>query len=91
MRIANVNARAYVTARAPFQGNNLYGLKGSRGYAVFSYGRHWPLYIFRRGRWYENADRTSVTTSKHLSQTRPTGAETTLKTLRQMLDIDIGL
>ena len=40
-------------------------------YVVYSYGEHWPLHIWDRGQWYSNADRYSVTTSRHFGLTHP--------------------
>lgn len=85
VKIANRDARPFVKSRVPFQGNSLYGrtwmanpssiAEGDHGYAVFSYGEHWPLFVAvtlgGRVVWFENKDRHSVTTSKHRSQTHP--------------------
>ena len=85
MKIANRDARQYVKRIHPFQGNNLFatyfcvnpssGDPGDSGYAVFSYGQHWPLFISihinGKDVWFENEERHSVTTSKHRSQTHP--------------------
>ena len=40
-------------------------------YVVYSYGRHWPLYINWNGVWFSNTDKYSRTTTKHASQTHP--------------------
>ena len=42
-------------------------------YIVFSYGLHWPLFIYdhKKGQWYGNSDKYSVTTSKHYSKLNP--------------------
>ena len=42
-------------------------------YVVYSYGTHWPLFIFRpaTGTWYENSDKYGVTTSRHHSSCKP--------------------
>jgi len=87
VKIANRDARQHVKRHHPFQGNNLYGMywcanpsstdPGDSGYAVFSYGSHWPLFIGTvlipggPDVWFENLDRRSVTTSKHRSQAHP--------------------
>ena len=77
MKIANRDARWYVQREHPFQGNNLFGEwfttpdTNMLGYAVYSYGKHFPLFVALHGMWYENTDRHSVTTSKHRSQTHP--------------------
>jgi hypothetical protein len=82
-RIANSQARQFVIDRAPFRGNNTHGRQLSDGsYAAFSYGAHWPLYIWWRQtrQWFGNIDRYSRTTSKHAGQLRPGGA--TIRHLR---------
>lgn len=80
MKIANRDARRYVQSRTTFVGSNLFGYtftdrfapEGMQdGYAVFSYGVHWPLFIYSHGMWFENEERHSVTTSKHRSQSHP--------------------
>jgi hypothetical protein len=73
-RIANSQARRFVTDRVPFRGNNTYGRQLFDGsYAAFSYGEHWPLYLWWRDNntWYSNAGNYSRTTSKHAGQLRP--------------------
>lgn len=42
-------------------------------YAVFSYGLHWPLFIYdyKKGQWYGNNAKYSVTTSKHYNKLNP--------------------
>ena len=73
-RIANCKARPLVSERRNFRGNNTYGRTLADGsYAVFSYGEHWPLYVYWRlgHTWYSNAGRYSRSTSKHASQLRP--------------------
>ena len=42
-------------------------------YIVFSYGLHWPLFIYdyNKRQWYGNSDKYSVTTSKHYSKLNP--------------------
>jgi hypothetical protein len=40
-------------------------------YVVYSYGKHFPLFVHQDGIWYENQDRYSVSTSKHRSQSHP--------------------
>lgn len=70
-RVANSNARKYVQQRKPFQGNNTYGTYVDDRYVVYSYGEHWPLFVYDDGRWFANSDRYSHTTSKHRSQLHP--------------------
>lgn len=77
-RIANKDAQAYVDRAEPFQGSNLFGEyedsdEGSNTpYVVYSYGYHFPMFIYLGNSWYENSDKYSVSTSKQQSQTRPT-------------------
>ena len=65
--------RQYVTARQAFHNSNrqLYGRHERGLYVVYSYGEHWPLFIYDGAQWLENSDRTSLTTSKHRTQTHP--------------------
>jgi len=46
-----------------------------RGYAVFSYGDHFPIYYYDHDAklWYGNEDKYSRTTSRHQSQAWPKG------------------
>lgn len=82
-KIANGKCREHVRNRKTFDGNNLYarmfcitdgaGSSNEFIYAVFSYGPHFPLFIYHypTETWFENEDRYSVTTSKHRSQAHP--------------------
>lgn len=86
-RIANREARKYVQELRPFKNSNgtLWGEWYEQGipetgdivrrYCVYSYRYDWPLFVAEQGEgtwyWYENADRFSVTTSKHKSQAHP--------------------
>lgn len=71
MKISNRHARHYVETQQVFQGSNCFSEQRGDLYVVFSYGYHWPMFIFRGGKWYENGSKYSVTTSKHHSQLRP--------------------
>ncbi len=61
--------------------------EGDSGYAVFSYGRHWPLFVAvtlgGRTVWFENKNRWGTTTSKHRSQSHP-HCDTTMLTVDEM-------
>lgn len=77
-RIANRDARDYVTRREEFDGSSMYARwmplpSGGRVYVVYSYGRHFPMYAYceEHGRWFGNNGRWSRTTSKHQGQARP--------------------
>ena len=100
MKIANRDARHYVQRLRPFQGNNLFATfrtqnnaDGTNGpdmwYVVYSYGTHWPLFVYANGVWYENAARHNTTTSKHRTQSHPLGS-TTLLSVDQIMTLADG-
>lgn len=73
-KIANTNARVLVKSRMPFTGSNLYGRwTTSNLYVVYSYGEHFPLWIYDQSldHWLENTSKYSQTTSTHKSRTNP--------------------
>ena len=72
-KIANGSARPFVQACKDFQGANLYAVHVNGQYVVYSYGEHWPLFIYdpRNNTWFENADKYGCTTSKHHGQAHP--------------------
>lgn len=101
----NREARKHVQAKQPFVANNIFaewvragvGYSGTAGediYAVYSYGRHFPMYAFipSVNRWFANVDRYSVTTSKHKGQAHPheTCTEVSRDFLRDVLDMGLG-
>lgn len=89
MKVTNKNARQYVDELKEFKGSyNKYGkhnasifaenesaydMYGEDLYVVYSYGYHFPMYIYDRqaGIWIGSNDRHSMSTSKHQSQCRP--------------------
>ena len=81
-KTANKDCASYVTKREEFKGSNLFGEWDGASdyfdisdtynlYIVYSYGRHFPIYLYLNGVWYENTDKYSVSTSKHQTQARP--------------------
>ena len=71
-RVTNRRAGDYVGQCTPFKGSNLYGeTLPLGGFVVYSYGPHWPLYIYDGRTWYENASHVSPSTTRHRSQARP--------------------
>ena len=81
-RVANNAARTYVKTLTPFKGSNTFGQWESESgadarYVVYSYGRHWPLFVWHDGKWYENEGKYSVSTSKQHSQLHPHPTEGT--------------
>lgn len=74
IRTTNRNARDYVRNGIPFKNSNgqLFGhWETPTLYVVYSYGDHWPLFVWDNGEWLENSDKYSVTTSRHHSQAHP--------------------
>lgn len=85
MKIANKNAREYVQKQHPFEGSNLFAelfcsnpkdaIEGQSGYVVYSYGKHFPIYISLHlgghDVWFANKDKYSISTTRHQSQARP--------------------
>lgn len=73
MRIANNQTSAYAARREPFTTNtqNMYGewIREDR-YVVFSYGDHFPMYIWTNDMWFETTDSYSSTTSRHMAYAR---------------------
>ena len=74
-RISNAEARKYVKTRVSFITNNktLFSEQRETGYVVYSYGSHFPLFIYEpiSARWYENEDKYSRTTSMHRTKAHP--------------------
>lgn len=73
IRTANNNCRQYVMSLTLFKGSNLFSEIRGRLYIVYSYGKHWPLFVHdgRTGIWYENNERFSRSTGRHHSQAHP--------------------
>ena len=88
-RVSTKQARQYVLRHEEFNsGTSGYGNRGCalyarwrtlgpdelhRLYVVYSYGTHFPIYIFdpKAECWYGNKDKYSPTTSRHQSATMP--------------------
>ena len=73
LKVANAKCRDAVSRRLPFKGSNLWGEWVDGVYVVFSYGKHFPLWVYdaETEQWFGNADRYSVSTSKHRTQSQP--------------------
>lgn len=83
-RISNSDVSREVQGKRPFVTNNktmegkwqtyttLDGQVG-RTYAVFSYGNHFPMYVYdqQAGVWVGNKDKYSRTTTNHQNKARP--------------------
>ena len=74
-RIANNEVRRYVQKREVFITHNktIYAEYNGDLYIVYSYGHHFPMYIYdaQRDMWFGNSDKYSQTTSRHQSKARP--------------------
>jgi len=70
-KVANKNCRNLVEKRQEFDGSNLYARNIGKLYIVYSWGKHYPMFIFRKGWWYENSDSYSRSTGRHHSNARP--------------------
>ena len=78
MRVSNRKCRICVNSREEFKASNIFGewqgWKGDEWYTVYSYGKHWPMYVYVPGEgWFGNNGKYSVSTSKHSGQARPSG------------------
>ena len=81
VKVTNRDCANYVSNRIAFKGSNLFGewdyagdyFNNGRGtpYIVYSWGRHFPIYAYVYGKWYENTDKYSASTSRHQTQARP--------------------
>ena len=80
------SCRQYVERRVPFHTSNkqLFGYWTHNNtdptntvYAVFSYGQHWPLFVYdpKTNQWFANEDKYGTTTSKHYSKAHPYGVD----------------
>lgn len=71
-RTSNARCRWFVTNKIEFTANNIFAKKFANGdYAVWSYGAHFPIYVYARNRWFGNFEKYSRSTAKHQSQARP--------------------
>jgi len=72
-KTANYNCRSYVEKLQPFVASHMWGEWLNDRYVVFSYGAHWPLFIYEQATdtWYANRDKYSQSTSRHYSQANP--------------------
>ena len=76
IRTTNRQARDYVRNGIPFRNSNgqLFARWESPTiYVVYSYGEHWPLFIYSTDTraWYANEDKASPTTSSHFTYAHP--------------------
>lgn len=57
-------------------------------YVAYSYGKHFPMYVWTCGQWFGNADKYSQSTGRHMSTARPSGQITYVDTgqMRHLAD-----
>ena len=70
-KIANKNGGEYTANCTEFNGNNTFARWENSAYVVYSYGYHFPMYVWKNSGWFENSDKYSVSTSKQQTQLRP--------------------
>ena len=79
LKIANKHSHLRTTKRELFEGSNLWGVwckstmveSDEEQYVVYSYGHHYPMFIYAGGMWFENEDKSSQSTERQRSQCRP--------------------
>lgn len=98
-KIANKNCRSYVEERMAFEASNIFSEHqvvgtyplDSQHYTVYSYGYHFPMYIFvgiasgvSINKWFGNSSTSSRSTSRQRSQAMPWGVDITWLPLDKM-------
>lgn len=94
VKTSNNNAYKYVIDKIPFQGSNIFALWLSPNiYSVYSYGYHFPMYIYdaKCEKWLGNKDKYSRSTGKHQRQTLPNSVDYWFDTYTMMKGAMIGL
>lgn len=71
VKISNKKSSEYTTKKLPFQGSNLYGTFIQDSYVVYSYGEHFPIYLYKNNCWYFNTTKYSPTTQRHQQYAKP--------------------
>ncbi|MFA5500866.1 MAG: hypothetical protein WC404_07275 [Candidatus Omnitrophota bacterium] len=90
-RVSNKNMAVMVEKQKEFKANNVYAVKKENIYIVYSYGEHFPIYIWKDGIWYGNKEKYSLSTSKHQRQALPTAVSNiewvSLEDMQQLIKI----
>lgn len=71
-------ARLLIEEQASFSASSVFAIKYARGYVVFSYGHHFPMFACVNApdggrKWFVNVRKYSTTTSKHTTTLSPRG------------------
>jgi len=76
-KLANNQMRDAVNKRQRFTNTNdtVYSINGSNLYVVYSYTHKYPMYLYdyETKTWFGNETKSSRTTERHKTQTRPDG------------------
>jgi len=75
-KVTNSGCRPFVQEHKPFRGSNMFAMTFNRGfdnerYVVYSWGEHFPMFIYANGCWFENEDKYSRSTNRHNKQSHP--------------------
>jgi hypothetical protein len=72
MITTNQKAHLLIKNKEVFKANNIFSIWHGNNYIVYSYGFHFPMYVYNsiENKWYENKDKYSVSTSKQQNQCR---------------------
>ena len=82
------DVHTYVVRKEEFKGNNIFGRRlDGNIYAVFSYRYDYPILIHAAGMWFENQDKYSRSTSRHLTAAKPYYIETRKLSVDAMNDL----
>jgi hypothetical protein len=88
IKTSNAKCSQFVEGLLLFKANNIFSEYTSNStatlYVVYSWGKHFPMFICSDGKWYENSDKYSQSTSKQQTQARPS-ANFVLKTTDELL------
>ena len=79
-KISNRNGSEHTSVKLEFNGNNTFARWENGAYVVYSYGCHFPMFVYRGTQWYENSDKYSISTSKQQSQSKPNARTKPLNT-----------
>jgi len=93
MKTTNTKSSIYTTKKEEFKANNLFAEWTNGVYVVYSYGRHFPMFLYNpvKDKWFENKDKYSISTSKQQNQARPSYADTNLmSTTFMQMEIKYG-
>jgi hypothetical protein len=90
--ITNPQAGEYTQVKAPFRGSNLKGQwekdrDGEEFYVVYSYGWY-PIYLYKKGIWYEIIDTYSSSTGKHIRYSYPFRYNSSIDKMVVLVDRD---